>query len=40
LEYIKMKMGWGLWLTPIILAIQEAENKRIRVQSQPQGRSL
>jgi hypothetical protein len=28
------------WLTPIILATQEAEIKRISVQSQPQANSL
>jgi hypothetical protein len=31
----KRKRSWHWWLTPIILATQEAEIRRITVQSQP-----
>jgi hypothetical protein len=31
----KKKSSWAWWLTPIILAIQEAEIRRIAVKSQP-----
>jgi hypothetical protein len=36
---MKNKLAGCQWLTPIILAIQEAEIRRIAIQSQPQSNS-
>jgi hypothetical protein len=36
---IKDKQGQAPWLTPVILATQEAEIRRIMVQSQPWANS-
>jgi hypothetical protein len=33
--FVKMKRKAGQWLTPVILAIQEADMRRISVRSQP-----
>jgi hypothetical protein len=37
---IKIILAGHWWLTPVILAIQEAKIRRIGVQSQPQAKSL
>jgi hypothetical protein len=33
--FVKRKYSWHWWLTPVILATQEAEIRRIVVPSQP-----
>jgi hypothetical protein len=35
-----LKGSWRQWLTPVILAAQETEIKRIAVQSQPGQKTL
>jgi hypothetical protein len=37
--WCKRKLDGHLWLMPVILATQEAEIRRIMVQSQPQANS-
>jgi hypothetical protein len=38
LNYITGKKFWCWWLTPVTLATQEVEIRRIMVQSQPWGK--
>jgi hypothetical protein len=39
LFFKKGDVSWYWWLTPVILATQEAEIRKITVQSQPRGNS-